>query len=562
MILQLMDEDIVPEVTENDPGLVRDIVKTITKTAKAFNVYPKDNPIYQKFVTELVEKFSAFFENNDELALDVEQYTMLYHGAEVFRSEERTDNIALLLFADGIRQLNFYKGLTFDEITDFIDILRAAPKAEMNDEDDIVTLLWEKNIRNMGYTAAEDTVNDDLVFDENLFLDAAGSDTVGEMQIQVGGTTGPAPAAEDLPLPFAAEPLTEAELAGIRSEIADLGEEHLLEWIIALFFEMLSSDECGDFLPEIVQNLGKIIDIRMKKEDIAGTIGILEGLRDLLAKFHSPKEIETISAATRRAGYAENIMTLFEVSSDNEEIRRYLHLLDVGAIAGMLQVLGDLRDRRQRRLLCEVLAEIGKNDIVALAQAVDDPRWYLVRNIAMILGMTKEPASVKYLAKTMRHADLRVRREAVRALDVIPSDETKKLFLSALNDPDLSVRVVAIRALRRFRDPELFETLRKCAEREELRKKPLEEKKMLLETLAALGGKSAFPLISDLFQKKGIIEKDDMTEVRAAAAYGLGLLGSPEATALLEKETGSRKNILKHACTEALRLARNGNSRR
>ena len=59
----------------------------------------------------------------------------------------------MLLFSDGLRQITFQKGITFDEISDFIDILRFAPKSEMSDTDDIVTLLWEKNIKNMGYAA-------------------------------------------------------------------------------------------------------------------------------------------------------------------------------------------------------------------------------------------------------------------------------------------------------------------------------------------------------------------------------------------------------------------------
>jgi hypothetical protein len=560
----MMEEDIAPETAEDDLGPVKDIVRTITKTAKAFNVYPKDNPIYHKFVTELVEKFDAYFESSDELALDVEQNALRCRGTEVFKNDDRTDNIALLLFADGIRQLNFYKGLTSCEITDFIDILRAAPRAEMNDEDDIVTLLWEKNIRNMGYTAAEDTVDDDLVLDETFFADAQAEVPLGDQQASVDATGAPGfVPPDDLPAPFAAEPLTEAETAALRDEIGTLDEEHLLAAIDTLFFELLSSENCGDCFSEIIQNLGRIIDIRMKKKDIAGTIGILEGLRDLRAKYPSPGEIETISAATRRAGYPENLQTLFEGSDDNGEIRKYLLLLDGSAIPGMVQTLGEARDRKQRRLLCEVLAVLGRDNIDALAESADDPKWYLVRNLALIFGMTKEAASVKHLAKMLKHEDLRVRREALRALDAIPSDETRHLFLSALEDPDFSVRAAALRALRRFRDPELFETLKKGAGREELKKRPLEEKRMILETLSELGGEDAFPLLSDLFQKKGILEKDEITELRAAAAYGLGLLGSPGAVALLEKETRSRKNVLKNACIEALRLAqRDGNNRR
>ena len=164
----LDDQEIKTAVTEEELGVVRDIIRTITKTVKTFNVYPKDNPIYQKFATELFEKFNAFFESSDELKIDIEQYSLLCKESEVYRSEEKTDNLAMLLFSDGLRQITFQKGITYNEISDFIDILRFAPKSEMSDTDDIVTLLWEKNIKNMGYAAVEDTVDDDLVVEEAL----------------------------------------------------------------------------------------------------------------------------------------------------------------------------------------------------------------------------------------------------------------------------------------------------------------------------------------------------------------------------------------------------------
>ena len=68
-----------------------------------------------------------------------------------------------------------------------------------------------------------------------------------------------------------------------------------------------------------------------------------------------------------------------------------------------------------------------------------------------------------------------------------------------------------------------------------------------------LGGEAAFPLLADLFKKRGLLEKEEITEIRASAAYGLGLIRTPEALALIEKETGSRKEILREACLRALK---------
>ena len=162
------EQNIQAEIDEKELEHVRDIFRTLTIAIKTFNLYPKDNPIYQKVSSEICEKFNLFFESHDELSVDIEQNSLQYRKVEVFHSDEKTDNLSLLLFADGIRQLSFHKGLTAEEIKDFIDILRFAFKSETSDDDDIVTLLWEKNIKNLGYSTVEDTIDDTLAVEERL----------------------------------------------------------------------------------------------------------------------------------------------------------------------------------------------------------------------------------------------------------------------------------------------------------------------------------------------------------------------------------------------------------
>jgi HEAT repeat protein len=551
MLKNIMDDqDINTEVTEEDLGVVQDIIRTITKTVKTFNVYPKDNPIYHKFATELFEKFNAFFESGDELRIDIEQYSLLYKESEVYRSEEKTDNLAMLLFSDGLRQITFQKGITSEEISDFIDILRFAPKSVMSDDDDIVTLLWEKNIKNMGYTAVEDTVDDDLVVEEALLRNDTGEEISRGPSEETGALF--APAASVFSSETKVEPLTESELAAFKKELSDIDEKLLLSSAVGLFFGLLTDEEDTEAFPEIVQNIGRIMDIRMQRKDLRGAIQILEGLKGFLEVYNTPSQREIIEQVISRAGSLDNLQVLFGMSQDPVEIRQCLLLLGTQSLTQMIQVLSELNDRKQRRLLCEILAEIGKQDIDALAEALNNEKWYLVRNIVMVLGMTKDPDSVKHLEKVLNHKDARVRRETIRALEGISSGETKDLFIVALEDSDVAVRIAALRALRRLKAPGLFEVLSRNISRDELRKKPFAEKKELLETIAVLGGEEAFPLLSELFKKKGLIEKEEITEIRASAAYGLGLLKSKEAILMLEKETDSKKSLLRESCIKAL----------
>lgn len=547
------EKSLIKEADEKDPGLVRDIVKTLTKTVKTFNAYPRDNPIYQKFATELFEKFNVFFEHNNELPLDVERQSLLYKENEVYQSEERTDNIALLLFVDGIRQINFHKEITLEEIIDFIDILRRAPRSESDTDDDIVTLLWEKNINNMSYTAVEETVDDELVVEESLLQENSVQDSAGETTISGSSFQWrPMSFSSD----FMIEPLSDEEKESVKVELSGIEETSLLSSSIELFFELLSNEKDNEAFPEIMRNLAKIVDLKMQKKDIHGIIEIMDRLKKIAVIYRDPKQSEIINNVLAKAGSIENLRILFAESLDSEDIRNYLLLLEKNAISNMLQILGELQDRKHRRLLCEVLAEVGRQDLSAFSEAIKDERWYLVRNVVMILGMIKEPTALKQIEMVLRHPDLRVRREAVRALEGIQAEYTNKLFLVALKDDDLTVRITALKAMRRFRDLNLFQAIKEKASREELKKKSYSEKREILETLAVLGGENAFPILSDLFKKRWLMEKDEITEIRACAAHGLGLIGTPEAVTLLEKEASSRKGLLREACLKALRESR------
>ena len=424
-----------------------------------------------------------------------------------------------------------------------------------------MTLLWEKNIKNLGYSTVEDTIDDTLaveeryLFEESIAHQDAAEITTGALQPELTatsisqGTNQPA--------------LTADELNVLKNEFYRLEEKALVSSAIALFFDLLKKKEDVQAFPEIVQNLGKMIDIRMKDKDIKGAVEILQELKEISADYNTPEQAELIDAVVHKAGSPEKIGTLFRESIGVQDITQYLSLLDQTSVPDMILILGELQEMKQRKLLCEILAAFGRHDVNIFSDALNSEQWFLVRNIAMILGMTKEPAAVKQLEKAFRHPNFRVRREVVKALENIGSDDTKALFLVALNDEDFSIRLKALKALRRFKDPALLPILKKNASIEELKKKPFEEKKEILETLAALGGGSAFPVLSDLFRKKGFMEKDEITEIRASAAYGLGVINTPEALSLIEKETGSKKSMLREACIKALKEAqKSGNNRR
>lgn len=531
-------------IEEKDLIRVGEIFKSMTKALKTFKAYLPNNPIYQKFAVELLEKFNSFFEMQDTLPLTVEQFSLLFNGKEVFHSEDRTDNIALMLFVDGIREICFHKGITLNEMISFVDIFKIASEGQ-NLEDDVVTLLWEKNPEHITYSVSEGFIEEELPVGNELLMEETGDELapMGAMYMDVVLV----PSVID----FEVLPVSPDELNAFHHEIQKFEDEGLFSEATDLFLELVKMEKDIGGLKELAQNVGKIIDILFEKNSIQRVIEILNRLRDMSESGISSEHKKIIDEVIDRAGSEDKLRKLFSGDKNTESIQTYLLCLNKNAIPSLLNLLGELEDRKMRRHLCNILSILGKDAADAFVCGIHDRRWYLVRNTLMILGILKESEAIKYIEETLTHPELRVRKEAVKALELIGTEETKGSLMIALKDSDAGIRTAALRALRRFKDKKLFDIVKERILAGDFKERPYTEKKELFETLSETGGETAFPILSVFFEKKGLFRKVETEELRACAAYGLGILGTKESIVLLEKGMREKEGFLSDACKKA-----------
>ena len=123
----------------------------------------------------------------------------------------------------------------------------------------------------------------------------------------------------------------------LQDEFYRLEEKALLSSAVELFFELLKNKDDVQAFPEIVQNLGKIIDIRMKNKDIKGTVEILQELKKISVDYSTPEQSELINAVVYKAGSPEKIMALFRESTEVNDITQYLSLLDQKSVPNMIR---------------------------------------------------------------------------------------------------------------------------------------------------------------------------------------------------------------------------------
>ncbi|HMI48518.1 MAG TPA: hypothetical protein VK481_07600, partial [Gemmatimonadaceae bacterium] len=147
-----------PVATKTEGGLqepslpiihVTDLLKAFVKAVRATQLYLPNNPMHARSLEVVRESFAALWIHTDEIEFHVVETRLEWEGRVVLDEVERTsDNIAWLLYKDGIRELKMLQGFELEELEVFFNLLQRVRKAT-DDDDDLLTLMWEREFVNL-----------------------------------------------------------------------------------------------------------------------------------------------------------------------------------------------------------------------------------------------------------------------------------------------------------------------------------------------------------------------------------------------------------------------------
>ncbi|HEU5092153.1 MAG TPA: hypothetical protein VFT30_05675, partial [Nitrospira sp.] len=142
-----------------DPEIVsvKRVLKLLDKTAKSNRTYGSTNPVALKFTQQLFEELTNHLAAYSKLAFLVQRSELRCKDHVVYQAEKDggSESIAFKLYADGIRELVLHQGLTQEDLSLFLASLWS--DADSNeDDDDIVTRLWSRNLSTITLVTAEE----------------------------------------------------------------------------------------------------------------------------------------------------------------------------------------------------------------------------------------------------------------------------------------------------------------------------------------------------------------------------------------------------------------------
>ncbi len=572
--LDLDKEMTPPESGELDDVvlLARDLTNTLIKTIKAFRLYPPENPSVIGFRDQVFRKFQQFLIKYHSFILKIEEYHLSFQDKIIYENTDLKTSIAFLLYKDGLRELRFMEGLEDWEIQGLIDIIRRSDNINQL-EDDLVTLIWERDFIHISYVATDEFLEEVPViipenvdqFRKNLIFeplahqveaDLREEDIEGEIdyyEILSGKGEKPLPTITNRSLYF----LTPDELEGLRKEVESEIAPTFVFNVIDILFEIMALENNHEPYQDAVNVLRKLLDALItlgefqKASDLLTRVNIILNTYDL-----QDWQIKTIEQLIEDAGESQRIERIGRILEKGERIRledisSYLLHLKPNSIQPLIQVLGELSNSKARRMLCDVICEIGKNSVELIAPFMDDRRWYLVRNITYILGRIGKESSLPAIQKAFNHKEARVRREAVQAVGLLSGPKAFAQLIKALPDEDIRIRSMAALNLAKVGKGASVPHLLNVIQSKEFSKREPAEIKALFDAIGIAGSNDALPYLKKILEQKGWFGGGGREEIRQGAANALTMIGTPEAKSILEVGKNSKDESTRQACLRA-----------
>jgi len=200
----------------------------------------------------------------------------------------------------------------------------------------------------------------------------------------------------------------------------------------------------------------------------------------------------------------------------------YLRLVASEGVEEFTILLADEKDRRVRARMCQVLAKVGSSAIPALLPRLEEPRWYVVRNILYVLGKLGDQSPFVSVVPLLDHPHPRVRVEAVRALGLIGGGLASEPLLRCVGDADPTVRRAVVKSLGALRNDDAVPALRDLVTDPASTPEDIEIKQEAIRALATIGGPSARAALVQLAGRRVWFWQRTAKRVRAMATEAIG----------------------------------------
>ncbi|MBH0189011.1 MAG: hypothetical protein HP493_09255, partial [Nitrospira sp.] len=485
------------------------------KTAKSNRTYGSTNPVAQKFSQQLFQELTGHLTTYLKLTILIQRSALLFRESVVSEADKDngSESVAFKLYADGIRELSLYQGLTEDDLAYFLDSLWGGSDPTL-DDDDIVTRLWARNFPTMSLVTAEEIARSSVdgggaaQADEGMsssdstlrnLLDLERS-RKGRAGKETEGSGEPAGQKKRFQSGLVGYEVSEEELASLAAEIDNESTRDSLLYIMDMLTAILASEKSSALLAKLFSIWGDILDALFRQgkwsiiEHVLHLLHESDTIRPDLSDEHKQQVISLLHGIGR-ADRVKAIETFLNQTPDapTEGLSAVLLAMTPDAVPILCSLLANLNTPAHQTIASNALAVLAKDHSHLLIKGLLDRRPTYVRNLLAILMKWNNPKFAEPVEKLVRYPDTQVRKDVVRAISLFrPSGNGVKL-ISFMADGEESVRIAALKLLVSGQYTAPFSSWSQTLSEDEFMDRPMSERRAIFQAVRATCGDEAVP---------------------------------------------------------------------
>jgi hypothetical protein len=557
-----------------------DVAIAIERTLKSFRQFGVRHKTSRGFVDEMVKRLGLFADAYGELSLSCIGSDVLFEGDSIYSDQELRTSYPFLLFRDGVQRVIFEPGVDADEVAAFCMILRdqSALGSHVALEDDLVTMLWDADLKHLRYVVSESFKSDET--------DQEQEQKRAQLIAQIREDAFAKTLAPDLSARFVRPP-KDRELERAQrdldvsaawergNEIAndknarqaliaqvDNDETLLRKFLEIVFLEILSQKD-----PKVRADLVKLVrDFAVeasRRDRLAEAIGVLKALGDLarMAGVEGKRVAREILGSIATPEFLAEVMNQLAIADEvgTEQLLTFLALIPGREARALIGHLGLIGLSSRRRAVCQLLADRLGDDLAQIGEQIRDADESLALDLIYLLRASPSPRARVELLVALDHASPLARRaayDAIRNAAPVSDPTLVGASLLALEDSDPELRRVGLLSLPRSLDAEVARRLRTVISREAFDVWDYSDKRRAFLAYAAAAGRRAAKELIEVLATRAMFSSDDLDDRRCSAAFAIAALGDDQHMATLDAEArrmfGSKR--IKEACEAAMSI--------
>jgi HEAT repeat protein len=545
------------------PSQVGELLQTMVKALRAFQMYLPNNPVYQRAIQNVRGAFGPIWAAGDELVLTIAETEILWEDEVVYQQLNKAESLAWTLFKDGMRVLTIQKGAEEDELVRLLETVNRARFLPPEAGDDLMTLLWEQEFVAVKYHFI-DFLNEGERIEGSTRAVGDGEAAAVEARREQMREEAPARARGivdledfDATLYF----LDESEINQLAREVQEeYGRDARMAALLALF-DLLEMQPDAAVRTEVLSIVETLYPNLLSKSEFRTVASVIREARVVLSRATDlPPELrarlEALEAQlSQPAIVAQLIQSLDEAPqlAGDREVADLLGELRGSALGALIETIPKVATAAVRSLAENTVDRLAAAHGSEVLRLLREPPQDALPAVVALCGRLGLPQAVPGLSELLGHADPGVRLAAVQALERIGTPGAMGQLERAVDDADRNVRLAAVRAAGARGYKGALKRVEAVVLGKAVKEMDLTEKMAFFEAYGAIAGPPALKTLAGMLQPRGLLKLTQPSDLRACAAIALGKIRTPEARQVLASAAEDKDLVVRNAVNRALR---------